>query len=48
MTNEEFERLKHSIREKMSHSESNAEVVDLEKAATAATLLESAENSTAI
>lgn len=36
MTNEEFERLKDSLREKLSHSQSNAEVVDLEKAATAA------------
>jgi predicted nucleic acid-binding Zn-ribbon protein len=36
MTNEEFERLKNSTREKLSHSESNAETVDLEKAATAA------------
>ncbi|HWP54254.1 MAG TPA: hypothetical protein VN476_08940 [Pyrinomonadaceae bacterium] len=36
MTNEEFERLKDSIREKLSHSESNAAAVDLEKATAAA------------
>jgi hypothetical protein len=36
MTNEEFERLKDSLREKLAHRESNAEAIDLEKAATAA------------
>lgn len=36
MTNEEFERLKNSLRDKLSYSESNAEAVDLEKAAAAA------------
>ena len=36
MTNEEFEHLKDSLRGKLSHSESNAEAVDPEKAAAAA------------
>jgi predicted nucleic acid-binding Zn-ribbon protein len=36
MTNEEFERLKDSLRVKLSHNDSNAEAVDLEKAVAAA------------
>jgi len=36
MINEEFERLKDSLRSKLSHGESTAEPVDLERAAAAA------------
>jgi len=36
MTNDEFERLKDFVRDKLSHCESNAQNVDLEKAGAAA------------